>query len=301
MTHDFDRIALNAARRWRDWGNTILLVGILGELLIDAFWPDWPEMFPLLRGKAATGPLLRWWSNHFWKPRTIAILLVGLVAFGGLILERQEGNEADHVADDMFSQQTAHLSGLIRLVSGVREITRDDPTNKLRTFAGTTIFIRFFDRSNLDNSSPFLSLEEAKKQNRVWWEAREFAGSFGELGMPWVGWKCQILYKEPLIAGLTDNVTIFSASNGRRPPEGSPERKGWDAAHALVDFLQNDLNLWTTRYIPLDVFDECPGLARDGVCVDVGANRPDENVAAFLRHTREVEQQREFEKLRQYR
>lgn len=74
MSHDLE-VALETARRWRDLGNAILLVGILAEILIEALWPDRPSVFTLK------------WRGHLCGPRNIAILMAGLVTVGGLWLE----------------------------------------------------------------------------------------------------------------------------------------------------------------------------------------------------------------------
>src|SRR5690242_13813084 len=88
MNHDLE-MALEAARRWRDLGNAILLVGILAEILIEASWPDRPSIFTLK------------WRDHLCASKNIAIVMAGLVTLGGLWLERREGQIADDKADEI--------------------------------------------------------------------------------------------------------------------------------------------------------------------------------------------------------
>ena len=99
MTHDLE-IALKAARNLRDWGNLILLIGILVEIGIDVFWPEPPSALPLLRGQRATQPLVSW-RDHVLSARVFAMLVTGLVILAGLTLERVEGNKADDAADNI--------------------------------------------------------------------------------------------------------------------------------------------------------------------------------------------------------
>lgn len=265
---------------WRDIGTYTLIVGVLAESLLDLFWKEKQPAITLdVRTKAEK--FCAWWN-----PRNIAILVVIFVVAIGIGMEMVFGDWADDIADQMRVDSTAELTAFVRLESGIREITRDDPTYKLKPFAGTTIVVRFIASPTVFGS---WTIDE-------WWEAQSFAGSFEELAAPWLGWRCRILWKTPVLAGVgTNDVTIYSAavigghSKFKRPPAGTPERKGWDAAHALLSFLNNDLNLWTARYVPLERFDQCsgPGIGRDAVCVEVGVNHPTQNVAAFLEHKNE--------------
>jgi hypothetical protein len=107
MNHDLE-VALEAARRWRDLGNAILLGGILAEILIEASCPDRPSVFTLK------------WRDHFCGPRNIAILMAGLVTLGGLWLERTEGQIADDKADQIQTSLQGHIAHLTEI--GPRDI-----------------------------------------------------------------------------------------------------------------------------------------------------------------------------------
>lgn len=129
-------IALKAARRYRDLGNTILVVGIFAEILIEAIWPD-SEHSPSLASRFS-----KWWKDHFWKGKNIAILLAGLVTISGLWLERTQGTNADDFADQIrtnLESQTAHLAEI-----GPRDISLDDQKTLVgiwRKYAGQTITV----------------------------------------------------------------------------------------------------------------------------------------------------------------
>ena len=51
MSQEEMEIALASARRYRDLGNAILVVGIVAEIVIEAVWPDIPDLFPADEGR----------------------------------------------------------------------------------------------------------------------------------------------------------------------------------------------------------------------------------------------------------
>lgn len=97
---------LTEARLWRDRGNTILLLGILAEVVIDACWPDQPHLNPVLRGRGATRPLIRW-RDHVFTWKNSVMCAVGLVTLAGLMLERYEGSTVDDINTEIRLDLTA--------------------------------------------------------------------------------------------------------------------------------------------------------------------------------------------------
>jgi hypothetical protein len=97
MSQDELETALKAARWYRDLGNTILVVGIFAEILIEAIWPDAESS----EDHSFASRFSKWWKGHFWKGKNIAILFAGLVTLSGLWLERAQGTKADDVADQI--------------------------------------------------------------------------------------------------------------------------------------------------------------------------------------------------------
>jgi len=108
MNHDLEP-ALALHRWWRDVGNDILLIGVLAEFLIDVLWPERPEIFPLLRGRRATRPFLRWYA-HLLAVRGIIVVVVGLAVFAGIALERWQGTKADEIADQIRTEQQTRIA-----------------------------------------------------------------------------------------------------------------------------------------------------------------------------------------------
>src|SRR5713101_2106 len=109
MSQDQLENALKAARWYRDLGNTILVVGIFAEILIEAIWPDAERS----QVSSFASRFSKWWKDHFWKGKNVAILLAGLVTLSGLWLERTQGTKADDVADRIrtnLESQAAHLT-----------------------------------------------------------------------------------------------------------------------------------------------------------------------------------------------
>lgn len=133
-------LALAAARQARDWGNAILVIGIVAEIVIEAVWPDAPDLFPLLRGKHATKPLTRW-RDHFWKKKNLAILIVGLVTVFGLGLERVKGQAADDLADQIrtdLEERQLRVSPRIWLFRGE---ALERVSAKMKPFAGQRVAV----------------------------------------------------------------------------------------------------------------------------------------------------------------
>jgi hypothetical protein len=79
--------ALKFHRFWRDIGNDILLFGVMAEFLIDLFWPERPDLFPLLRSRKATTPFLKWY-RHLLTTRGVVVVMMGLMVFAGVAVER---------------------------------------------------------------------------------------------------------------------------------------------------------------------------------------------------------------------
>jgi hypothetical protein len=77
-------IALAAHRALRDWGNTILVIGILVEIGIEGFWPEYTD---------------NRWQFSICTLKRFCIFLAGLVLLYGLWRERTEGILADTAAD----------------------------------------------------------------------------------------------------------------------------------------------------------------------------------------------------------
>ncbi len=92
--------ALKFHRFWRDIGNDILLFGVMAEFLIDLFWPERPDLFPLLRSRKATTPFLKWY-RHLLTTRGVVVVMMGLMVFAGVAVERYQGGLADDAADNI--------------------------------------------------------------------------------------------------------------------------------------------------------------------------------------------------------
>jgi hypothetical protein len=136
MSQDKLEAALKAARWYRDLGNTILVVGIFAEILIEAVWPDAKGS----QDGSFASRFSKWWKDHFWKGKNIAILLAGVVTLSGLWLERTQGTSADDLADQIrtnLESQTARLSEI-----GPRDLSLDQQKALVETwrkYAGQTI------------------------------------------------------------------------------------------------------------------------------------------------------------------
>ena len=92
--------SLHVHRDARDFGNLILVIGILAEVAIEALWPERAHHLAIKRGLRATSPLNNWeFPLATWKGR--AILVVGIVIVFGLYRERSEGNTVDDVANQV--------------------------------------------------------------------------------------------------------------------------------------------------------------------------------------------------------
>jgi hypothetical protein len=115
---------------WRDFGTIVLLVAVLFEFLIDIFWLEKPEFFPLLRGRKATTPLLKWY-RHLLTPRGWIVLVVGLSVFAGIFLEIWYGTKVD----DINKQWRIQLLAAIRPRS-LGEADRKEIADACRKFAG---------------------------------------------------------------------------------------------------------------------------------------------------------------------
>jgi hypothetical protein len=123
MNHDLE-IALAAARRWRDFGNLILLVGIVAEILIEGFCRDRPSVFTPS------------WCDHICEPKNVAILIAGLITLAGLWLERTKGQDADDFADQIRTNLEIQDQALTMMATGRRLIVTPD-FRKLSAYKGT--------------------------------------------------------------------------------------------------------------------------------------------------------------------
>lgn len=140
MNRDLES-ALATYRWWRDVGNDLLLFGVLLEFMIDALWTATPDVFPLLRGKRATQPLIRWYA-HFLTLRGMVVFLVGFVVFLGIAIERIEGARADQAVDRIranLQRTIVMLSPRAWLVSGAEA---DKIIIALSQFRGQRIDLR---------------------------------------------------------------------------------------------------------------------------------------------------------------
>jgi hypothetical protein len=133
-------IALKFHRFWRDVGNDILLIGVLAEFLIDLLWLEPPEIFPLLRGRHATTPLLKWY-RHLLTMKGVAVGVVNLMVFAGIFLERWQGAKADDVSDQIrtdLQRRIIFLTPRYRVLSPEAE---QRISTALKPFAGQRVAI----------------------------------------------------------------------------------------------------------------------------------------------------------------
>jgi hypothetical protein len=128
MNHDLE-IALTAARRWRDLGNLILLGGILAEILIEGFCPDRLSVFTLS------------WRDHICEPRSIVILIAGLITLAGLLLERTKGQDADDFADQIRTNLEIQSQALTMMATGRQVLITPEFRNLVKFKDGITAVV----------------------------------------------------------------------------------------------------------------------------------------------------------------
>jgi hypothetical protein len=265
----------------RDIGSIILLFGVIAEILIDEFWEF--EHPPLLRGKKATKLLIP--SRHRMKKPLM--LFVGIVLVGGgIVSEWWYGKDADQDADAISRIQQARIADaeseqaiFERLVSP-RQFVLSANLWKLAKFKDTPFWTQSieFRPEVMANSEDLKSIEEAAS----------FAGNFGIL-RDCCGWKLQTeprLSSTPDFDGIqiysrrADPAEPYTESDIRWPdpyavPWDTPERKGWAAASALVQYLRVDLGFLLVIHLPMDdihgnLRPEFAGISNDGVVIEVG-------------------------------
>src|SRR5580698_347470 len=152
MSHDLE-FALNTARRWRDLGNLILLVGIIAEILIEAFWRDRPSTFSLK------------WCDHIREPENLAILIAGLLTLSGLWFERTKGQNADDFADQIRADLEQKIVGLAPRYWLI-DAGSENIVAKIKPFVGQKVVIldcTSFDILEIDSTATGLAsrLDEA--------------------------------------------------------------------------------------------------------------------------------------------
>jgi len=125
--NDAQEIALATHSALRDWGNTILAVGIFIEIGIEGFWPERTEhgrRFPICTLKG------------------FCIFLAGLVLLYGLWRERTEGLEADKTADQIRTNLQERIIGLTPREWLLTPDVEHRIGSALKSYAGQRVAIR---------------------------------------------------------------------------------------------------------------------------------------------------------------
>jgi hypothetical protein len=100
MNHDLES-ALAGYRYLRDVGSAILLIGVVAELFIEAFWPEAPIPRPYLGGsKRILVNRPKKWA-HLRNLRAVILVISTLAVVIGISVEWIEGTKADDKADEI--------------------------------------------------------------------------------------------------------------------------------------------------------------------------------------------------------
>jgi hypothetical protein len=268
--------ALSIARTWRDHGNTILLIGILAEVAIDIFWRDKPHTFSHA------------WREHFREPKIIATFTIGVLIFGGLMLEREQGSVADDKADEIRGYQQALIldaetrvanandriaKTLIALGPPMLLLVNEQKFMTLKQFAGTPYLVQGLPPSMM---TPSDNVDTFKARLNAVMGSAEGVGSFdnlkivGWIGLPRTSWRC---------TWMPDGIVIYSRHG---PPLevnlDTPEAKAWSAGDALMAYLREE-GVDDIEHLPIN--DDANGnptgnlaglvLPRNGIFITIGA------------------------------
>jgi hypothetical protein len=127
MTDPLD-LALHSYRFWRDIGADVLIIALLVEFLIEAYWPEHPE------------------RRHLRLSRTQAMTFAAFVVFAGVGIERIWGTLADDKSDEIRNNLAGRVAHLKEI--GPRDLSPDVQAKLVATwrkYAGQTITIEGHD------------------------------------------------------------------------------------------------------------------------------------------------------------
>lgn len=259
----------------RDIGTYILIAAIAIEWFIDTIWKEQPS--------AVTWDL-RTWTEKFrdwWKHRRNILAVVSFVAvIGGIWMEIHWGGLADTDADRIVADATLEQTRLERLIAG-RQIGSDSALIKLRSFAGTPIWVACVTRDSFPHYDTIF--EENETFRKAIEEAQYFAASFSKLEST-AKWKFKRVLEPIPESANVPGVSVYSWPLDKRD-------NAWAAADALVEYLKSDLKLGRTTHkvlkaglAPFNNWKSSP--PANVVIVIIGANDPEAELAASLRDKR---------------
>jgi hypothetical protein len=300
-------------QHWRNVGTILVIIGVIGEILIDIWW-DTPSL-PLLRGKKPTTPLATNSERH--KRYVMLLFGIGMVA-GGIALELWQGGKADDVADQIQTElqgqvidaeeaasvsyrraadaenEEAVLERLISPRQLLVNATDLEDLRKLTAFSGTRFWTQAigFNPAGGNSSDDFAKVEEAER----------FASDFDVLHNC-CGWEAHPILPTPILGGPDmEGVHIYSRraepyepwtdSDAKWPnpyamPLDTPERKSWAAAEALKQYLESNLKLAGVRHLVTDdihgnLSPEFANLDSEAVVIKVGTQTSTEDIQEQL-------------------
>jgi len=285
--------SLVALRRTRDFGTTILVAGIVVEIIIEALWIERAVATDVLKDPHPTWPFESWHIPFFtWKG--IALFLAGMVAVAGIYIEQTYGKQVDDVTDEIRSIQREEIGDaenradaasksadtsserairLLRIESDRHVIVYSDAFDKLRTFNNISVWVqiaapRLSDFANRPNVEPSQIAEKIIEQE-------DFAATFNRFKA--IGWNVTVLSEyDPRAVYMPagpDSIAVHIHSRGPNDMYvcdndpyavelSTPEMNECAAAGALAGYLRligaGPATHWPLESSPLETPKEMP-------------------------------------------